>query len=374
MLANITDYLAEFDRNRILTLAESCLSMAPATITSCPCPRSAGGIHDFFSEADYWWPDPRDPGLPYIRRDGFSNPANFSSHRHLLIQMSITVASLAAAWMISDDGRYARHAVKHLIDWFVDDRTMMNPRLEFAQAIQGRATGRGIGIVDTVHLAEVALAVEVLESSAILSSHQFDRIRSWFVQYVDWLTVHPFGKSEQNEKNNHGTCWAMQVAVFSRLISDRSKMNLCRHLYKTVLLPAQMALNGSFPRELVRTKPLNYSLFNLEMMAGICQVLSDKDDDLWEFELADGRGMSSAMGFIVPYIRNKECWPYRHDVMYFDEWPKRHNSLLFAGFAFRKPEYIELWETLEPTGSVPEVVRNLFLRQPILWRNSLRDH
>ena len=34
--------------------------------------------HDYFSEGDYWWPDPKNPGGPYIRRDGFSNPANFN--------------------------------------------------------------------------------------------------------------------------------------------------------------------------------------------------------------------------------------------------------------------------------------------------------
>ena len=77
-----------------------------------------------------------------------------------------------------------------------------------------------------------------------------------------------------------------------------------------------MAPDGSFPRELARTKPYGYSLFNLEAMATICQILSTPDDNLWTFELADGRGMRRAMEFMVPYIADKRRGRSRRDVMY----------------------------------------------------------
>jgi len=44
----------------------------------------------------------------------------------------------------------------------------MNPNLQYAQAIHGRFTGRGIGIIDTIHLVEVARALEVLAGSKAL--------------------------------------------------------------------------------------------------------------------------------------------------------------------------------------------------------------
>lgn len=78
-----------FDRHRVLTAAERYLRQQPRTITSVPALRSAGGLHDYFSEGDYWWPNPKDPKGPYIRRDGESNPANFTAHRDLLIRLSI---------------------------------------------------------------------------------------------------------------------------------------------------------------------------------------------------------------------------------------------------------------------------------------------
>ena len=36
-----------------------------------------------------------------------------------------------------------------------------------------------------------------------------------------------------------------------------------------------MAANGSFPLELARTKPYSYSLFDLDMLAMVCQIASN---------------------------------------------------------------------------------------------------
>ena len=44
----------------------------------------------------------------------------------------------------------------HLRAWVLDPETRMNPSLLHGQAIRGRAAGRNIGVIDTIHLAEVA--------------------------------------------------------------------------------------------------------------------------------------------------------------------------------------------------------------------------
>src|SRR6266404_7660744 len=77
--------LVAFDRQRVLSAANRYLSEAPLTITASHSPRSAGGIHDFFSEGDYWWPDPQNPEGPYIQRDGMSNADNYNDHRRALM-------------------------------------------------------------------------------------------------------------------------------------------------------------------------------------------------------------------------------------------------------------------------------------------------
>ena len=158
-LAQVKFDLARFERARVLKAANQYLKELPITVTASTSPRSAGGLHDFFSEGDYWWPDPQNPDGPYIQRDGMTNPNNFVDHRKYLMRLSIQVPALVAAWKLTGDERYARHAVKHLRAWFIDEKTKMNPNLQYAQAIHGRFSGRGIGIIDTIHLVEVARAI-----------------------------------------------------------------------------------------------------------------------------------------------------------------------------------------------------------------------
>jgi hypothetical protein len=355
------------DRARILKAATTYLKLAPVTVTAASSPRSAGGLHDYFSEADYWWPDPANPGGPYIQRDGQSNPNNFDEHRLAMRRLSVEVPALVAAWNLTGDARFSAHAARHLRAWFVDKTTRMNPHLRYAQAISGRTVGRGTGIIDTLHLVEVARAVEVLRGAKGLPSSEAEAVRRWFADYLRWMMSDKNGIEERDTKNNHATCWVLQAAAFARVTQDRETLEFCRTRFKTVLLPGQLAADGSFPLELRRTKPYGYSIFNLEAMAGIAQLLSTPKDDLWRFELPDGRGMRRAAAYLFPFLKDKKTWPLPRDVMYDAEWPMRQASLLFAGLAFREAAYLDLWRTLPADSNVEEVVRNFFIRQPLLW-------
>jgi len=361
--------VARFDRARVLKAADQYMKEAHITITASTSPRSAGGLHDFFSEGDYWWPDLNNPDGPYIQRDGMTNPDNFTDHRRYLMRLSVQVPALVAAWKLTKEKRYATHAAQHLRAWFIDERTRMNPNLQYAQAIKGRVTGRGIGIIDTIHLVEVAQAIKVMEKSGALSVNERMGIKQWFADYLGWMTTHKYGIDEREAKNNHGTCWVMQVAAFAHLTGNQELLAYCRNRFKTVLVPNQIAADGSFPEELRRTKPYGYSLFNLEAMATICQLLSTPEDNLWKFATSDGRSVSKAMEFMVPFVRDKKAWPKAKDVMHDDEWPMRQSSLLFAGVALHRLDYIDLWKTLPADSTVEEVVRNFFIRQPVLWVN-----
>jgi hypothetical protein len=365
---------APAERERVIAAADRYLKRPPQTITAFRAARSAGGPHDFFSEGDYWWPDPKNPDGPYIRRDGESNPDNFVDHRRALVRLSIEMPALTAARKLTSDDRYAAHARRHLRAWFVDPSTRMTPSLEYAQAIHGIATGRGTGIIDTIHLVEVARAIEVLQRGGALPGTELQPIRAWFADYIRWMTTHPYGIEERDATNNHGTCWVMQVAAFASVTGDEAQKEMCRVRFKTVLLPTQMAPDGSFPLELARTKPYGYSLFNLDAMATICQILDGpaatrpRDDRrLWTFELPDGRGLRKALAFMAPFIEDKSRWTHPRDVQYFGEWPMRHPSLLFAGLALDQRQYLALWNTLKADSDAEEVVRNFFIRQPLLW-------
>ncbi len=360
--------VAAIDRERILKAADAALALPPITITKYRAKLSEGGPNDYYSNGDYWWPNPNTTnGLPYVRRDGESNPDNFNAHRECVRQLRDAVSALGAAYEITCDDRYVKKAVELLRVFFLDSETRMNPSLQYAQAIPGVSTGRGIGIIDTLHLIGVPKAIEVMEKSPSFPPEVLAGLKKWFADYVHWMRASKNGQDEANATNNHAVAYWLQVAVFAQFVGDDKLLGECRQRYKEDFVPKQMAPNGSFPRELARTKPYGYSIFQLDNMATLCQVLSTANNDLWAFTLPDGRGIHKAMEFLYPYLADKSKWPYRKDVEAWADWPAREPSLLFAGLAFHNQNYLNLWERLPADPTNQEVLRNIAIREPLLW-------
>lgn len=351
---------------RCRALAERWLPEPVLTLLDFPPADSPGGPRAYFSEGDYWWPDPENPGGPYIRRDGFSNPDTFQGHRRALRRLSIALPALVAGWVVTGEERYAQRALKHALAWFVDPRTAMEPHLRFGQAIRGITTGRCIGIVDTVHLIEVAVALRALRCGPPQIALGAEEAAAWFGEYMRWLRDDPMGIEERDELNNHGTCWCAQVAAFAKLCDDHGALSELRTRFREVLLD-QIAPDGSMPLELARTKPYNYSIFNLDLFAALCQLASVPQDNLWLATRADGRGMRKALDFMAPYLAAPESWPYPADVEYAGALPVRQPSLLFGAIAYGDPSLLETWKRLDPDPTIEEIVRNFPFRQPVLW-------
>ena len=189
------------------------------SITDVRCERSPGNANEFYSEGDYWWPDPEtNLGLPYCQRDGLSNPDNFNVHRRLLIRMSMHVAELTLFFEKSGKRKYV----------FADGAGTMslvpeclNPNAsayEIRTGCTGVCSGRGVGIIDTLHLVEVVLCIIRLYKQNEVSQKIFSGMKSWFEQYLEWMQTHEYGINEKTHKNNHATCWYLQTAVFALLV------------------------------------------------------------------------------------------------------------------------------------------------------------
>ncbi len=354
-------------RKDIVAQAKWALKQKPITVTETQSERSAGGLHDFFSEGDYWWPDPTNPSGPYIQKDGLTNPDNFTAHRQAMVRFRRIIGSLASAYILTDNEKYTKHAATHLRAWFIDTSTMMNPSLLYAQAIKGKVTGRSIGIIDMIQMIEVAQGLKVMEKSSSLDPVDIKKIKSWFSQYLTWVTTHPYGIEERDTKNNHAVCWVMQVAVFAHLVENESILEECKTRFKKILLPNQMDMDGSFPLELKRTKPYGYSLFVLDAMATICHVLSNAEENLWDFTLDDGRCLKKGAEFMYLFVENKNIWKNSPDVMYWNEWPVAQPFLLFGFSKFKNEKWYNLWEKLDHFPNTEEVIRNLPVRNPLIW-------
>ncbi len=340
----------------ILAEAKINLKEKPITVTNFHSERSAGGKHDFFSEGDYWWPDSLHPNGPYIQRDGLTNPDNFTAHRKSMIRFSKIVANQTSAYLLTGNTIYANQAIKHLKAWFVDTSSKMNPSLLYAQAIKGKVTGRGIGIIDMIQMIEVAKSIEILEKHHLINQPDSKLIQEWFKNYLSWVTTHPYGIDEREAKNNHGTCWVMQVSAFAQLINDTTLLNYCKERFNNVIIPNQMDQNGAFPLELKRTKPYGYSLFNLDAVMTIAHMYKITDPYL-----------KKSIEFMYPFIADKKNWPYPKDVMYWDEWPVASPLLLFGFQSYGETKWLNAWKHLNHFPENEEVIRNLPIRNPLIW-------
>ena len=379
--------VASVDHDRILRLANKWLPEPPQTITSFRSPRSPGGPHDFFSEADYFWPNPANPAGPYKEIDGRSNPDNFQEHRKAMIRLSQAVPALTAGFLLTRRTDYAHAAAAHLLAWFVTPETRMNPNLEYSQGVRnGGPTGRSYGIIDTLHLVEVARAATFLKTT--MKPADYAAVQQWFREYLGWMKSSEKGQKERDATNNHAIAWALQAAEFARLAGDELTRQEVRTRFETVQLPAQEAPDGSFPRELHRTKPYGYSIFQFDIATalgwslGILAPASGPAAKTGRLSFgqpvaAGPSGSTTDAGakaalcrgaaFLYPYLADKSRWPYPHDVQHWESWPVRSPGLLFAGLACEHADYIALWRRLDPDPTDPEIIRNYPIRQPLLW-------
>lgn len=360
------------EHERVLRLAEQAMQAKPVSIRTAKLPDFAVklGVQpgDFFSMADYFWPNPKTAdGLPWISRDGESNPANFNDHRILLREMRENVAALAAAYRLTGDAKYAARAAEWLRVFFVDANTRMNPHLRFAQAVLGASSGRSYGIIDTLHLAEVALATVAIEGATDVPTETIAGTKKWFSEYTAWLRHDKNGQLEAAAKNNHSVAYWLQIATFAKLTGDANALDEAKRFYRDTLLATQLAPDGSFPRELARTKPYGYSIFQLDNVALLTETLSTPNENLWEFTLRDGRNVRQSIAFLLPYLADRETWPFTKDIAHFDSWPVRQPSLLLAGLHLGDARAFKLWSRLDADPTDAEVQRNMAVTQPLLW-------
>jgi hypothetical protein len=360
--------VAAIDHDRILHAADYALTQPSTPLTSIPSPRSPGTPQDFYSEADDYWPDPAALDGPYSLRAGTPNPEAFTAHRDALLNLSIYVPALTAAFLLTNESRYATHAVAHLKTWFVNPATRMTPSLLFSQVIRPAKTGRFEGIVEAVHLAEVAQSIAFLANSEALTQADLASIQQWFNSYLEWLTTSRLAGLARDHKSHHGTSWLLQAAAIAHMNqNDDRPVTLLRHQYKTVTVRAQIIADGVFPQELMTLNPYRNSLFNLDMLAAVCVLVSTRFENVWDYDLQDGPGMRSVIARHYPFIQNRGAWPYRADATHFNDLPLRRPSLLFAARAYVRPEYADLWQSLPADTTIPELQRTFPIRQPLLW-------
>ena len=298
---------------RIDAEARKALTAKVAAIVSKPATPPSGDKHDYMSQAPYFWRDPNTAtGFPYVRRDGERNPEikKFPDH-DLLDTMVRTVERLALGYFVTGKKEYAARAGEILRMWFIDPATKMNPNLQYAQAIPGLNTGRGIGIIETRGLTSVVDSVGLLAGSPSWSRADQAGVEAWFSSYLAWLHESKNGKEESAAKNNHGTFYDVQIASFALFVGKRDLAKSVLETAKQKRIAMQIETDGRQPLELERTKSWDYSVMNLEGLASLAKLAEHVGIDLWSFQTVDGRGIRKALLFLTPFARDPTKWPYK---------------------------------------------------------------
>jgi hypothetical protein len=262
--------------------------------------------------APYFWPDPKKPdGLPYVRHDGRVNPERNHYDRPLLGKMSDAVSTLALAYYLTGEERYAEHAAKLMRVWFLDAATRMNPNLNYGQFVPGANDGRGRGIIDTVGLLPVVDAVGLIDGSKTWTPADRAGMKQWFAEYLNWLRTSRNGRDEAAAVNNHGSWYDVQVATFA-LFTGEAEASVRKFLEdaKTRRIARQIEPDGRQPLELTRTKAFGYSLVNLRALFALATLGERVGVDLWHFETNDGRSIRKALDWLIPFATGQKKWEY----------------------------------------------------------------
>lgn len=299
--------------NDLMVSADSLLSTGPYAVTFHKTKlASSGNPHDYISQAPYWWPDSsKKDGRPYIRKDGLRNPEIYLLHDGSQMgKMCRDVQQLTLAYYFTGKEKYAAKAKVLLQVWFIASDTRMNPNLNYAQYIPGLNEGRGIGVIETIGLTNIPDMLAILQSSKHINADLVKGIKKWYKQYLSWLQTSKNGKSERAQINNHGTYYDLQVVNYA-LFTGNEALAVRTLKTSTILrIDQQFTTDGLQPLELVRTQSWGYANMNLLGWCKLAIMAKRVNIDLWHEQTEDGKGIKTAIAWLIPYALKEKAWRY----------------------------------------------------------------
>ncbi|CFQ63121.1 Alginate lyase [Yersinia enterocolitica] len=305
--------LYEKSYKNLITKADKALKKPLYSVMDKSLLAASGDKHDYYSFPPYWWPDPsKKDGMPYLRKDGETNPAANSdaTDKKRMNNFSEDVYYLALAYSFTGKPEYADKAREQLVNWFVNPNTRMNPNLQYAQAIPGINEGRGIGLIDSRALVDVIDAVELIRPANVLTEADYQAIKLWYKNFYQWMTTSQNGFEEDNWHNNHGTYFDMQAASFALFSDQKAAAQKRLEITQLRRIPSHFDIQGRQNAELERTRPWHYSNFHLEAYNKLGRLGEVANKDIWNFSL-DEHSLKKGYQYVAGFINTDQAWPYK---------------------------------------------------------------
>jgi len=296
---------------KIVKEADKRVGKPVITITENENLQASKDPHDYFSIGRYFWPDPsKSDGLPWINRDGETNPdAVKASDEKKLGEMIHAVEYLSLAYYLTGNEKYGSEAARFLRGFFLDAETKMNPHLDYGQSVPGKATGRGWGLIDTRGFMILPDVLKLLEMCPAWTAKDREGMRAWWTAYGNWMQTSKIGLQEKSAPNNHGAAYDVQLSAVLVMAEKEEEAKKVLGESLPARLDAHITPEGKQPRELARTKSWSYSCFNLKNICKGAVMARSLGIDLWNHEGEGGKGsLRKAMLYLVPFFKNPEGW------------------------------------------------------------------
>ena len=325
----------------LIVRANAALGNGPYTVTEKENVAPSGDPHDYASYSRYWWPDPeKADGLPYIRRDGETNPASQSlkkSDRQRIERVGIDTEILGLAYYLTGEEKYAHKAAEILRVWFLDPATRMNPNLNHSQCRLGHNTGTKSGVLDGRMMTRGLEGSLLIAGSSALSETEHAELRDWVSKYLDWLTTAKLARQAAATTNNHGSFFDAQTMYFALYCGNKeAATKIAKEAIQKRIL-SQIEPDGSMPEELARTRPNFYSNYNLHAMFMIASLAEKVDVDVWN--AGNGR-LRAGLDYLAPCADPSIAWP--HQSIKENDRMKLFPILLMAESAYPDGNYSKL--------------------------------
>ena len=291
---------------------------SPAVVLTDKPTKFVSNARYYASVGPYWWPDPNNPGGPYIRKDGLINPETNDYDGPKLSLMMRRVKAFAVAFYLTDEFVYKDAMVSQLRAWFLDPVTGMIPSFQYAQIHPGSNgnIGSPAGLIEAYAFNDVLEAIRLVNSLSAIDRKTMDGLKAWFGKFASWMMESYLGKAEYYASNNHGIAYDVLLANIAAFIGRKDIIDGITDDFRWMRLESQIMPDGSQPMELARTRSYHYVIYNLVHVVDFCILQENLGNKYYQNnkEIID-----SAFLWTEPYIGHPEAWTWIENKTKWDE-------------------------------------------------------